>query len=166
MIKIENSFIAICDTCQDSKVGKSHKLQFHIFVEKLKIEGWEFVIRELHSFPYKSEDVKKTTCPKCEAKRKAELCKSKNIWDRINGGYYDDKSRMQFKNDALEHVGLTNHPKAEKVFKMAWEHGEFFYGYLQYMQRLRKQKENDQNRHANGYGHFLCWLEELSVLLK
>jgi hypothetical protein len=31
--------------------------------------------------------------------------------------------REQFRADALEDVGLTDHPKADKVWDMAWNHG-------------------------------------------
>jgi hypothetical protein len=142
MIKTENSFTVICDTCKDF-VNSSKNIKFHIFVDDLKIGGWKFVLAELHSFPYKPEEIKKTTCPECDAKRKAELCNSKDIQDRIAGGYYNDKSHMQFKNDALEHVGLTNHPKAEKAFALAWEHG-----------------------HADGYESVLNWLKEITDLVQ
>jgi len=31
--------------------------------------------------------------------------------------------REAFKNDALEDLGLLNHPKADKIFAMAWDRG-------------------------------------------
>jgi hypothetical protein len=94
--------------------------------------------------PYEPDKIKKVTCPKCEEKRKAELCKSEDIRDRIAGGYYgnNDDKYAQFVDDAIDYVGLTNHPKRNKIFGFAWEHG-----------------------HADGYESGLCWLEELADLV-
>jgi len=144
MIKTENSFTVICDTCKDF-VNSSKNIKFHIFVDDLKIGGWKFVLAELHSFPYKPEEIKKTTCPKCEAKRKAELCNSEGIRDRIAGGYYDNLNTLksEFVDDAIDYVGLTNHPKKNKIFGFAWGHG-----------------------HADGYESVLSWLEEITDLVQ
>lgn len=43
-----------------------------------------------------------------------------------------------FKEDALEEVGLSDHPKKDKAFAFAWEHG-----------------------HSAGYPAVMVWLEEL-----
>jgi len=146
-----------CDTCglQNSQPLRDLTLG----VRGLVNAGWVFATENL----YKPEEIQKTTCPECEAKRKAELCNSKDIRDRIDGGYYDDKS-MQFKDDALEHVGLTNHPKAEKAFETAWEHGHQTLtakgcgGVISWGERYSER--------GHGYSPVLCRLEELSVLLK
>lgn len=47
-----------------------------------------------------------------------------------------------FKTDALADVGLTAHPKADKAFGFAWEHG-----------------------HANGLSEVHYWLQEMADLL-
>lgn len=40
--------------------------------------------------------------------------------------YQAEENRIlaQFKTDALEDVGLKGHPKAQKAFALAWEHGD------------------------------------------
>lgn len=48
-----------------------------------------------------------------------------------------------FKADALEEVGLTNHPKADKAYELAWSRG-----------------------HSSGFAEVLFELEELADLLK
>jgi hypothetical protein len=39
--------------------------------------------------------------------------------------YKEDLARLEqeFKNDAIEAVGLKDHPKAEKAYALAWDHG-------------------------------------------
>jgi len=49
----------------------------------------------------------------------------------------------QFKMDALKECGLENHPKREKAYAFAWEHG-----------------------HANGLSEVFYWLTEVAELLK
>lgn len=102
-------------------------------------------------------------CPACFGKlrKKAE---TGNIRDRLAFRLYDTKVpyvdsrkdndkymayiqdvyrlQMVFKKDALEHVGLSKHPKVEKIWIFAWEHG-----------------------HSSGYDDVLNWLEELSDLM-
>lgn len=59
--------------------------------------------------------------------------------------YKDESDRLynQFKADALESVGLTNHPQSEKVWHKAWEDG-----------------------HSSGYYEVLIKLEELTEIVK
>jgi hypothetical protein len=49
----------------------------------------------------------------------------------------------QFKMDALKECGLENHPKREKAYAFAWEHG-----------------------HAGGFSDILYWLTEVAEFLK
>jgi hypothetical protein len=58
--------------------------------------------------------------------------------------YNYDQYRLdvEFKRDALEYVGLTNHPKRNKVWSMAWDHG-----------------------HSSGWSEILYWIVEFSELL-
>lgn len=35
----------------------------------------------------------------------------------------EQANNMQFKNDLFEELNITNHPKREKLFELAWEHG-------------------------------------------
>jgi hypothetical protein len=39
--------------------------------------------------------------------------------------HIEDFARLEqeFKNDAIEAVGLKGHPKAEKAYALAWDHG-------------------------------------------
>ena len=39
--------------------------------------------------------------------------------------YKKEEARLEqeFKNDAIEAVGLKGHPKAEKAYALAWDHG-------------------------------------------
>ena len=48
-----------------------------------------------------------------------------------------------FRADALEYCGLTDHPKADKIYSYAWEKG-----------------------HSAGYGEVLMHLEELAELFE
>lgn len=59
--------------------------------------------------------------------------------------YHHDQCSLdsEFQEDALEHAGLTNHPKANKVWSMAWDHG-----------------------HSAGWSEILYWVVELSTLVK
>lgn len=50
--------------------------------------------------------------------------------------------RLQFKADVLQEHGLTGHPKADKVYDMAWQEG-----------------------HADGYGNIERWVEDLAELV-
>lgn len=53
----------------------------------------------------------------------------------------DNRLREKFKVDALAEVGLTNHPKADKIFQYAWN-----------------------NEHSSGYSDVYHMLEELAGL--
>jgi len=48
--------------------------------------------------------------------------------NRVNGGripYRDkDKGKRVFKADALEALGLANHPKADLLFNKCWDQGQ------------------------------------------
>jgi hypothetical protein len=37
--------------------------------------------------------------------------------------YQSRRLNMCFKEDALKEVGLSNHPKSDKIYQMAWEKG-------------------------------------------
>jgi hypothetical protein len=43
----------------------------------------------------------------------------------------------EFKNDALEHVGLANHPKKDKIYSYAWEQGHA-YGFEEVLSTLNE----------------------------
>jgi hypothetical protein len=55
----------------------------------------------------------------------------------------DRRLKELFEADALEYVGLTGHPKANKAFLLAWERG-----------------------YSGGYNDIIIHLEELAKLLK
>lgn len=59
--------------------------------------------------------------------------------------YNTETSRLeeQFRKDALEDVGLTGHPKADKAYSFAWEHG-----------------------HSSGLGEVYQWLDDIADILK
>jgi hypothetical protein len=48
----------------------------------------------------------------------------------------------QFKKDLLDELGITGHPKADKLYDFAWEHG-----------------------HSDGYASVYSWAEELVDLI-
>ena len=58
--------------------------------------------------------------------------------------YRDETTRLQalFRKDALEEVGLTNHPRADKAFAYAWQLGS-----------------------SDGYWNVLSHLEEIADIL-
>ncbi len=80
-----------------------------------------------------------------------------NIYQKINEGYYntkvpyaprhddaqqhnlyiEDSRRLEeeFKKDALQYVELSDHPKAEKTYAMAWDYGHSA-GYSEVMNYL------------------------------
>ena len=71
----------------------------------------------------------------------------KNIYDAIRAGDYEskleypqgkqregarkaynkDQARLEarFRADLLEHLGLTGHPEADRLYALAWEHGHY-----------------------------------------
>lgn len=59
--------------------------------------------------------------------------------------YNKESARLytEFRKDALEHVGLTDHPKADKAFALAYSNG-----------------------HAQGYSEVLNLLEDYAELVK
>ena len=59
--------------------------------------------------------------------------------------YHNGESSMiaKFKTDALEELGLGNHPKADVLFGKAWEHG-----------------------HASGLSEVWNWMQDLAELLQ
>ena len=76
---------------------------------------------------------KKTTISFSSGLYKKELEKYNNEMQ----AFYDEEKALyeKFKLDALKNVGLLNHPKANKAFDFAWEHGhssghEEVYGWL------------------------------------
>lgn len=59
---------------------------------------------------------------------------------------YRERERIiysMFKRDALEALGVSDHPKVDKLWTLAWEHG-----------------------HASGFHDVWSWLNELVVLIK
>ena len=46
-------------------------------------------------------------------------------WDEKLQAYNKETNRLmaEFKHDALDDVGLLNHPKADKIYAKAWEDG-------------------------------------------
>lgn len=87
-----------------------------------------------------------------------------DIYQKINEGYYntkvpyasrnddaqqhklyiEDSRRLEeeFKKDALQFVELSNHPKAEKTYAMAWDYG-----------------------HASGYSEVMNYLTDFAELV-
>jgi hypothetical protein len=59
--------------------------------------------------------------------------------------YRKEEGRLNdiFKQDCEEAEGFTNHPKKDKLWSKAWEHG-----------------------HASGYGDIYSWYRELAELLR
>ena len=59
--------------------------------------------------------------------------------------YREEETRLMalFYKDAIDDVGLTGHPKADKAYSLAWEHG-----------------------HASGLYEVHSWLQELAELVK
>ncbi len=57
-------------------------------------------------------------------------------------GAAENEMLERFKTDALEDVGLTGHPKADKAYNLAWEQG-----------------------HASGLHDVYCHLQSLAELL-
>jgi hypothetical protein len=73
-------------------------------------------------------------------KQREEELESYKIYKDI----YNQESKklyIRFQNDALEEVGLLDHPKADKIFNFAWEQG-----------------------HSLGYSEVYYWLEDIAEL--
>lgn len=101
----------------------------------------------------------KRFCPECKTgfgKQDNFCCKCgnnvKQFWDNVTAEhsllvtkYNKETERLcnVFKQEALDDVGLLEHPKANDIFYFAWEHG-----------------------HSSGYHEVYYWLQEISDLFK
>lgn len=93
-----------------------------IIVEKFEDaqkQGWRI---DSNCFPINEKSISKVFCPKCVEKENERLFNSEDIYERIRGGYYT-KFPERFRNDALEYVGLSNNPKADKIYSKAYDRG-------------------------------------------
>jgi hypothetical protein len=64
---------------------------------------------------------KNNFCSKCGKDLnivKNKIKEMKEAYNKREGEIY-----IEFKKDALKEVGLTNHPKADKIYSKAWEKG-------------------------------------------
>jgi predicted nucleic acid-binding protein len=87
------------------------------------------VSMEYPSQPVKpSLDVRNMTPNKCrKLGEDLEMYEAKMVEWKKNVSLWRQAQRdmeAQFKADVLEENGLTGHPKADKVFEMAWERGD------------------------------------------
>ena len=60
-----------------------------------------------------------------DPKRTFEKVLDEEAYKRMQKEYYEEESRCynQFKQDLFEEYNVTNNPRAEKCFSMAWERG-------------------------------------------
>jgi hypothetical protein len=69
-----------------------------------------------------------------------------NEGKRTYAAYCEESVRLhdKFKADALEELGLTGHPKAEKLFEKAWEkgHSDGLYSVYEWMETLKELIED------------------------
>lgn len=105
-----------------------------------------------NKMPYPKKPSKK--CPKCNISFEIDdnFCSNcgqelKNYFETCMKYYKEEQKNYKkkeirlfelFKQDALEYVGLSNHPKKDKIFSFAWENG-----------------------HSSGYRNVVAWLEEI-----
>ena len=61
-------------------------------------------------------------CYECVEKERKRKYESEDIYERISAGYYKDHPE-KFDDDAIEYVGLKDHPKAQKAMSMAYDEG-------------------------------------------
>jgi hypothetical protein len=56
------------------------------------------------------------------------------VWESLQSDYHHQldlyraetfRLENQFKKDALEELGLTDHPKADKIYSKAWDQGHY-----------------------------------------
>jgi len=93
---------------------------------------------------YPSKGMKnKILCPTC-----GQFMKNNDgelLYRKMRKEYLEEEGRLydEFRKDAIEYVGLTGHPKADKIYDKAWEDG-----------------------HSCGYEEVLIHLEELADLVK
>jgi ribonuclease M5 len=60
----------------------------------------------------------------CEEKFKYETTPYQIVRAKLNDGFYDGESmHLNFQNDLFKQYGVENHPKRERCFGLAWEHG-------------------------------------------
>jgi hypothetical protein len=139
----QTSFLIQCSSCQNCE-RSAENAKFGDVVKNLEEKGWKFTTS---SYPIKFDEVTKVSCPACEKARKDALCKSGDIYDKLEGGYYepsDDKAKYEeFKKDAIETIGLNGSKFAARAYRFAWEHG-----------------------HAEGYSNVLYWLREVAEVVK
>ena len=142
MVKVHSTFTIQCSSCPNS-VTSGQDAKFVDFIKSLELQGWAF---KTNSYPIKFDEIKNVACPACEKSRKDALCKSGDIYDKLEGGYYEpsgDKAKYEeFKKDAIEAIGLKGSKFAARAYQFAWEHG-----------------------HAEGYSNVLYWLENVAELL-
>jgi len=141
MVKKQIQSTIQCDTCKRSvETAVTRPGEVENFLKDLENEGWVFNPK---MYLMLLEEIKEIYCPMCEEARKAKLRESEDIYDRITGGYYADNKYDEFKRDALKHFGLSGHPKADKAFSFAWEHG-----------------------HASGWNDVLYWFGEIAEFME
>jgi hypothetical protein len=75
----------------------------------------------------------------------AEGLAATGLWQAKTKAYNDENNRLyaQFKKDLFAYLEITDHPKAEKLFALAWSHG-----------------------HASGYSEVAVYADEFVELLR
>lgn len=84
-------------------------------------------------------------CCDCGQEVRSYYNKCLDIYSEAKRKYNEEEVRLYdlFKHDALDDVGLLDHPKADKIFYFAWDHG-----------------------HSSGYSEVYYWLLEVSELFE
>jgi hypothetical protein len=136
MVRKNVSFTVYCS-------GKNCQNEISVFkLSELKDAEWYFN-QTLHSSDEEAVFKKITDikCPACAEQERFKKFNSLDIRDRIYADYYKAYPE-KFKDDAIEHVGLFHHPKAEAAYNLAYSYG-----------------------YSDGYNSILSHLNDLSELI-
>jgi uncharacterized C2H2 Zn-finger protein len=84
-------------------------------------------------------------CSQCGEDILSYYTGAKNAYNKLRDEYNVKNKELyeEFKKDALDEVGLSNHKNRDKIFDFAWKHG-----------------------HSAGFYDVYFWLEELSELFE
>ena len=128
---IKTKFNGITVFCNYEGCNASAKITS---IAKINDELFHWYIQTT-GYPYTEKSIKELWCPDCLNKHKEKQCESEDIKERIRGGYYNNNSQ-NFKLDVLKYLGILEHPKAFKLYNLAYNMGNGYHEILGYAEDL------------------------------
>jgi hypothetical protein len=133
MVKENKSFTISCKCGETITVG---------MVDEAVGKKWDIKRSAYSSNPsVEFKSVTEVRCPECAEKERLRKYNSSDIYERLSTDYYQDKPD-EFREHAIDSVGLRTHPKADKAYALAYDHG-----------------------HSGGYSEILNALQDYADLL-